>query len=57
MRKALGAMAAENLVVRRQGRGTYVAEHDLDRVLFRFFMITRDDGARELLAPENRQGS
>lgn len=48
VRKALGAMAAENLVVRRQGRGTYVAEHDRDRVLFRFFMITRDDGAREL---------
>ncbi len=48
VRKALDAMAAENLVVRRQGRGTYVAEHDQDRVLFQFFMMTRDDGTREL---------
>ena len=28
VRKALDALAAENIVVRRQGRGTFVAEHD-----------------------------
>ena len=48
VRKALDEMAAENMVVRRQGRGTYVAEHDQDRVLFQYFMLTRDDGRREL---------
>src|SRR3546814_9298856 len=28
VRKALDEMTADNLLVRRQGRGTYVAEHD-----------------------------
>jgi GntR family transcriptional regulator len=46
VRKALDAMAAENLVVRRQGRGTYVARHDEERVLFQFFKLVPDEGAR-----------
>src|SRR6478672_7519758 len=33
VRKALDEMTAENLVVRRQGRGTYVARHDDARIL------------------------
>ncbi|MGL4325397.1 MAG: GntR family transcriptional regulator [Beijerinckiaceae bacterium] len=45
VRKALDEMAAERLVVRRQGRGTYVAEHDDDRILFQFFKLTADSGA------------
>lgn len=44
VRKALDELAAENLLVRRQGRGTFVAEHDEERILFQFFKLVRDDG-------------
>ncbi len=44
VRKALDEMAAENLLVRRQGRGTFVAEHDEKRILFQFFKLVPDDG-------------
>lgn len=44
VRKALDALASENLVVRRQGRGTFVAEHDEARILFQFFKIVPDKG-------------
>ncbi|KRE16531.1 GntR family transcriptional regulator [Bosea sp. Root381] len=44
VRKALDELAAENLLVRRQGRGTFVAEHDEQRILFQFFKLVRDDG-------------
>ncbi|MET0314669.1 MAG: GntR family transcriptional regulator [Hansschlegelia sp.] len=46
VRKALDAMAAENLVVRRQGRGTFVARHDEERIMFQFFKLVCDDGRR-----------
>ncbi len=48
VRKALDDLTAENLLVRRQGRGTFVAEHDHDRVLFQYFMLTNDNGTRSL---------
>ena len=44
VRKALDALAAENLVVRRQGRGTFIAEHDEARILFQFFKLVPDNG-------------
>lgn len=37
VRKAIDEMAAENLVVRKQGKGTYVASHNDPRAFFRFF--------------------
>lgn len=46
VRKALDAMAAENMVVRRQGRGTFVARHDDERILFQFFKLVPDSGTR-----------
>ena len=46
VRKALDAMTADRLLVRRQGRGTFVAEHDETRILFQFFKLVPDDGAR-----------
>lgn len=52
VRKALDEMAAENLVVRRQGRGTYVARHDDARILFQFFKLVPDEG--EARFPESR---
>ncbi len=48
IRKALAQMEADNLVVRRQGRGTYVAQHSRQRALFHFFHITDESGRKEL---------
>ncbi len=48
VRKALDAMAGENLLVRKQGKGTFVAEHDPHRALFHFFHLIGDDGVRQL---------
>ncbi len=48
VRKALDDMEAENLIVRRQGRGTFVASHGPHRALFHFFHLVRKDGVREL---------
>lgn len=44
IRKALDAMTAENLLVRRQGRGTFVAVPEDSRILFRYFRIVPDSG-------------
>lgn len=44
VRKALDAMTAENLLVRRQGRGTFVAEPEDSRILFQFFHLVPDSG-------------
>lgn len=43
VRKALDEMAAEKLVVRRQGRGTFVAEHTQEQALFHFFRLVDTD--------------
>lgn len=51
VRKVLDALTAENLLIRRQGKGTFVAENNQDRALFRFFRIARPGGAR--LVPES----
>jgi GntR family transcriptional regulator len=48
LRKALDALAADNVVIRHQGKGTVVATHDNDRALFRFFQLVRLDGKRSL---------
>lgn len=50
VRKALGEMTAEKLLVRRQGRGTYVAEHTPESMLFRFFNFY--DQNENHIAPE-----
>ena len=52
LRKALLDLAAEGVVVRRQGKGTVVTSHDSDAVLFRFFNLRRADGST--LRPESR---
>ena len=48
VRKALDELAAQNLVVRHQGKGTFVARHTPQRALFHFFHLVSDDGARAL---------
>jgi GntR family transcriptional regulator len=52
VRKALDEMSAENLVVRQQGRGTFVALHDDARILFQFFKLSPDTGERSY--PDSR---
>jgi GntR family transcriptional regulator len=48
LRKAVDELVAEHLLVRRQGRGTFVATHGADRFLFQFFHVERRDGLREV---------
>ena len=45
VRKALDSMTADNLLLRRQGRGTYVAEPEESRILFQFFRLSPDEGS------------
>ena len=47
LRRAVDELAAEHILVRRQGRGTFVATHSTDRFLFQFFHVEREDGLRE----------
>ena len=44
VRKAIDEMAAANLVVRKQGKGTYVASHNDPRAFFRFLRVVPDEG-------------
>ena len=44
VRKAIDELAAENLVVRRQGRGTFVATHHEARAQYRFLRLMPDAG-------------
>lgn len=46
VRKALDAMTYERLLVRQQGRGTFVAELTEQHILFNFFKLVRDDGVQ-----------
>lgn len=48
LRHAVDELVAEHVLVRRQGRGTFVATHSADRFLFQFFHVERGDGLREL---------
>lgn len=43
VRKAIDELASENLLVRRQGKGTFVATHAEERVQYRFLRLTPDD--------------
>lgn len=52
VRKALDALAADGLIERRQGRGTFVRRPTFDGSLFRFFRYHGPGGAR--LVPEGR---
>ncbi len=48
LRHAVDELVAEHILVRRQGRGTFVALHNADRFLFQFFHVERSDGLREI---------
>ena len=44
VRKAIDDLAADNLLVRRQGKGTFVATHAEERIQYRFLRLMPDDG-------------
>jgi GntR family transcriptional regulator len=52
VRKAIDALTAENLLIRRQGKGTFVATHHEARAQFRFLRLVPDQGVPHY--PENR---
>lgn len=47
VRKAIDELVAGRILVRHQGRGTFVASHNARRSLFHFFHIVPADGAKE----------
>ncbi|HVK32428.1 MAG TPA: GntR family transcriptional regulator [Burkholderiaceae bacterium] len=50
VRKAIDELAGANLLVRRQGKGTFVATHSEERTQFRFLRLAPDDGSAERLS-------
>jgi GntR family transcriptional regulator len=46
VRKAVDSLVAEQALVRRQGKGTFVTAHDGRRLMFHFFHIVPRDGAK-----------
>jgi GntR family transcriptional regulator len=55
VRKAIDELAAENLLVRRQGKGTFVATHAEQHVQYRFLRLFPDDGDLQAEGPAQRQ--
>ncbi len=55
VRKAIDELAAENLLLRRQGKGTFVATHAEQQVQFRFLMLVPDSGTRGSEGPAQRE--
>ncbi|WP_325344148.1 GntR family transcriptional regulator [Xylophilus sp.] len=54
VRKAIDELAAENLLVRRQGKGTFVATHAERQVQYRFLRLQPDSGAAAEEGPAQR---
>lgn len=52
VRKAIDELAAENLLLRRQGKGTFVATHTEARAQYRFLRLVPDEGEQGY--PESR---
>jgi GntR family transcriptional regulator len=48
VRKAIGELVSGNVLVRQQGKGTFVAAHDSQRALFHFFHVVADRGDKVL---------
>lgn len=49
VRKAVDELAADNILVRRQGKGTFVATHAERNVKLRFLRLVAADGSKEPL--------
>ena len=55
VRKAIDELAAENLLIRRQGKGTFVATHAERHVQYRFLKLMPDDGDASSEGPAQRR--
>ena len=55
VRKAIDELAAGHLVVRRQGKGTFVATHAAQHVQFRFLKLVPDSGPPGSEGPAQRE--
>lgn len=55
VRKAIDELAAENLVIRRQGKGTFVATHAEQHVQYRFLRLMPDSGDLSSEGPAERK--
>ena len=54
VRKAVDELAAENLLVRRQGRGTFVGTHAEQQAQYRFLRLVPDSGTIDSEGPAQR---
>jgi len=54
VRKAIDELAADNLLVRRQGKGTFVATHAEQHVQYRFLKLMPDSGDLDSEGPAQR---
>ena len=54
VRKAIDELAADNLLVRRQGKGTFVATHAEQHVQYRFLKLVPDSGDVNTEGPAER---
>lgn len=52
IRRAIDELVAERILLRQQGRGTFVATHSDDHTLYYFFHIVGKNGSRELPVTE-----
>ena len=55
VRKAIDELASGNLVVRRQGKGTFVATHAEQNIQFRFLKLVPDSGTPGSEGPAQRE--
>ena len=52
VRKAIDSLAGENILIRRQGKGTFVATHNEEGIKLRFLRLTAASGQKEALQNE-----
>ena len=55
VRKAIDELATDNLLVRRQGKGTFVATHAEQHIQYRFLRVLPDASAPEAQGPAERR--
>jgi GntR family transcriptional regulator len=55
VRKAIDELATDNLLVRRQGKGTFVATHAEQRTQYRFLRLLPDTGDLDSQGPAERR--
>lgn len=52
LRKAMDELVQERILVRKAGKGTFIAPHDEERLLFHFYNVIGRDGTRKLPVSE-----